>query len=380
MWNIDSIKKRKRQILTEIKNCMDKEELEKLEITLSSYISMLDNSGTIRNTKFYNLMDKITKGNFSLIRPSTKYLSNVGNIVYSHKDYLDKEYLNFLLQLMNQIVKSEPVIDETSDFTYQNIPLSNERVLKTSKLFYQSLGDEDIYKNAKKIIEDETALHFSDTYSTSYAQAGGITFYDYVWEKVFCSTKRSYTLFDFQACNHEIMHGIDFYFNPKLPTKVYYGFHEIPTYTIDYLFIDYLEKQGFDKEEVQKLRMQKDAYLQGLAFDTKCMIQSELVRKNSLGYFRKYTGEGVMEIINHDILNQLLEIQSGVVAYGLHKQFNDNFQLGMINLKNIMSNLISKDKKPDFSNIALSDEKLLLLSSEIGLYSKEYSQNNIRIR
>ena len=85
-------------------------------------------------------------------------------------------------------------------------------------------------------------------------------------------------LFDFQVLNHEVMHGVDFYMQKKLPSENYYGFHEVPTYTIDYLFIDYLESKELDSNEIQKLRMKKDNYLQELAKLTQTQIKGALIR------------------------------------------------------------------------------------------------------
>jgi hypothetical protein len=123
---------------------------------------------------------------------------------------------------------------------------------------------------------------------------------------------------------------------------------------------------------VQKLRKQKDAYLQGLAIKTNAMIQSQIVSRMGLGYLARYTVDDVIEILNPIILRNFLEIQSGVIAYGLHKQLMDNYELGLSNLKTLMNTKMSKDKRPNFSNIGLSDEEIEKLSMEIGSYSKEH--------
>lgn len=85
-----------------------------------------------------------------------------------------------------------------------------------------------------------------------------------------------------------------------------------------------------------------------------------------------------MEIITPDILKNLLEIQSGVMAYGLNKQFEENYELGLKNLKTFMKTIIPKDKRPNFSKIGLTENELINLSFEIGNYSRKYQDNNIK--
>lgn len=378
MWNIDEIKTRKRKVVYELKKCSNKKEREKLEITLASYISMLDNSGTIRYTKFYNLMDKLTKGNFTLIKPSTKLIIKGESIINENKDYMDIDYLSFLLELSKNVSSTEKVVKDFSDIIGSKINFNNDDLIKISKLFYSSLKDKEIYECAKKIIDDTTALNFTTEYASDCKEAGGITFWDYVYNKAYCTTMRNEVLFDLQANNHEIMHGIDFYMLPKVPTENYYGFHEVPTYLVDYLFIDYLDTLGLDKNEVQKLRLRKDLYLQNLATQTNIQIKNRIVMKKGLFYLKNFTNEEVMEVMTPSILKNLLEIQSGVMAYGLSKQFEENYEVGIQNLKTFMKTIIPKDKRPNFSKIGLSENKLINLSFEIGSYSKKYQDNDIK--
>lgn len=378
MWDIEEIKTRKRKVVYELKECSNKKEREKLEITLASYISMLDNSGTIRYTKFYNLMDKLTKGKFTLIKPSTKLILKGESIVSENKDYMDVDYLSFLLELSKNVSNTERVVEDFSEIVGSKINFNNDDLIKISKLFYSSLKDKEIYECAKKIIDDTTALNFTTEYASDYKAAGGITFWDYVYNKAYCTTMRNGVLFDLQANNHEIMHGIDFYMQQKIPTENYYGFHEVPTYLVDYLFIDYLDTLGLEKNEVQKLRLKKDLYLQNLASQTNIQIKNEIVMKKGLFYLKAFTTEDVMEVMTQGILKNLLEIQAGVMAYGLSKQVEENYELGIQNLKTFMKTIIPKDKRPNFSKIGLDEDELMNLSFEIGSYSKKNQDNVIK--
>ena len=95
---------------------------------------------------------------------------------------------------------------------------------------------------------------------------------------------------------------------------------------------------------------------------------------------KKHTTKDIMEILNPDIVKNLLEIESGVIAFGLYQQMKENRQVGLDNLKQFMKSLIAKDKRPNFECIGLSDEKILELSKMIGTYSKEHEEERGRSR
>ncbi len=65
MWNIKDINSKKSYVTERLKNCSDSKEREILQLSLISYLALLDNSGTLRYTGLYNAMDKITQNKFS---------------------------------------------------------------------------------------------------------------------------------------------------------------------------------------------------------------------------------------------------------------------------------------------------------------------------
>ena len=162
----------------------------------------------------------------------------------------------------------------------------------------------------------------------------------------------------------------------KVPSENYYGFHEVSTYTIDYLFIDYLEENGLDSNEVQILRKQKDNYLHSLATITQTQIKTQLMRKYGFKNSTNPTIEQIREILNPQLKKQLLEIQSGVMAYGLKEQIKENREYGILHLKEFMKSIIPKEQTPDFSYIGLSNYELLQYGEQIGNYSMQ-NQNDI---
>lgn len=371
MWDLKNINDNKKEILTKLKTCEDKKEKERLELTLATYICMLNNSGAIRYTKFYNFIEQVTKGKFSLMSPRNKLIIKGEKIISDSKDYLDENYLAFLLQIATNISKTQDVIEDESEIKFDSLNLSNEELIKISKLFYFELGDQEIYEASKKLLDSEDALNVSQSFISDMKLANGLTFNDYVFNKSYCTIIRENNIFDIQVLNHEVMHGIDFYVQPKIPTDNYYGFHEVPTYTIDYILIDYLENFGLDSQEIQKMRLKKDSYIQSLASLTLLQIKNEIARKKGIGYMKGYSTSDVMEVINPIILKQLLEIESGIIAFGLSKQYRVDNNLAITNLKQFMKQIIPKDKRPDFSHLGMNDETLMELSMEFGTYSLE---------
>ena len=379
MWDLADIKNKTKEISKKLKTCKDSEEKDLLELTLAIYLSILINSGSIRYTKFYNFLDIITGGKYTLISKKGKMIRNFSKILEKKKNFMDISYLQFLMQLAENVANTKKVIKNDNELVHQSLELSDELLINISRLFYLELGDEEIFELAKKLLDDDTVLNFSDEFYSCYQNCMGLNFSDFIYNKSYCAVKRNYTIYDVKSLNHEVMHGIDFYMGYKIPTKNYYGFIEVPTYTIDYMFIDYLEKFSFNKDDIQRLRLEKDYYLQCLSDIVLFNILESLVVKNGSKILLYYSAKEVIEIITPGMVRQLLEIESGVIAYGLYKEIKENKEEGLSNLKKFMKTYIPKDKKPDFSYLGLSDEKLLELSKEIGSYSKEHEPGNKRI-
>lgn len=363
MWNLKDINSKKTYITERLKNCSNPKEKEMLELSLICYLSLLDNSGTLRYTGFYNTMDKITQNRFSERREQDSAQLEM-DLFFKNAPVIDDEYLQFLLNISNNILKTPPVdFDEENITTFET---DYESILNVSHNFYRDLGDQEILKKAEKILNDESSINVSKIARRGMADCSGLTFNDYFFGKSYINLTKKNNLFDYQVLNHEVMHGVDFYMQDKVPSENYYGFHEVPTYTIDYLFIDYLEAKGMDINEVQKLRMQKDNYLQELAKLTQAQIKGALIRNKK---YNDSTISSIKEVLNPQLTKQLLELESGVISYGLYTQIQKNKEQGLSNLKSFMKTIIPKTKTPNFSFINLDNQTIMNLSKQIGSYS-----------
>lgn len=376
MWNLAEIKQKKNYVLERLKANISDEEKEKLELSLITYLSLLDNSGTVRYTQFHNFMDYITKNKFSLIKDQ-KYSSMESAYIQKRLPFLTDDYLNFLIQLVVDIYNSKTELSSLGEKTYSKFTFSQEQLVEISKKFYEELNDEEITNLSKKVLNDSTGLNFSRNTRTFFKDYGGLTFYDYIFNKAYCNIHQADNYFDIQATNHEVMHGIDSYFNPKIESEYYYGFHEVPTYTIDYLFLDFLEKNGFEKEEIDKLRLEKEKYIYYLSLSVLNQIRLKI-----RGVSKKLKEEKVnvanelKQILTFDLIKNLLEIESGVIARGFYNQIIYNSKEGINNLKRFMKNGLPKDQILDFSVYGLPNETLLEIAKMSETLEVENNKTN----
>jgi len=369
MWNIKDINSKKNYVTERLKNCSDPKEKEKLELSLITYLALLDNSGTLRYTGLYNAMDKITQNKFSEQREQENAQLEM-DLFFKDSPVIDDEYLQFLLNICDNIANTQYVDFEEDTIT--PFETDYENILNMSHSFYKELGDQEILEKAEKLLTDSSSINVSKISRRGMADCSGLTFNDYMFGKSYVNLTRKNNIFDYQVLNHEVMHGIDFYMQNKIPSENYYGFHEVPTYTIDYLFIDYLEEKGLDTSEVQKLRMKKDNYLQELAKLTQSQIKGALIRNKK---YKDPSVEDIREVLHPQLIKQLLELQSGVISYGLYSQMKLDKTYGLDNLKKFMKSVLSKTQTPDFSFIGLDNQTILDLSKQIGTYSMGNSMN-----
>lgn len=142
MWNIKAIKDMQSYATERLKNCQDPKEKELLQLSLVSYQALLENSGTFTQTQIPNIMDKITKNQYSQ-KKEQEIDSIERELFFGNEAYIDDNYLTFLIQLCSNVASTEMVDMDEKMFT--NFDVSYESIVDMSKKFYMQLGDEDIY-------------------------------------------------------------------------------------------------------------------------------------------------------------------------------------------------------------------------------------------
>ena len=235
----NEIQKKKKYIIEKLKAQVNATEEEKLKSTLLSLIMLESCNDELKNVKLFNLLEKVSNG--AITEKNNQKINVIWNdLEKNYYSYIDNDYVMFLLQMANNLSQIQVQYDE-DETELLPFKFSNEYVIKLSKLFYRELNDKFIAEKASMILDDETHYGFTKAVPVGNELNYGMTFYDTVFNKPYITCQKLGNIMELQAFNHEIMHGIDFYSLPKIPSQIYYGFHEIPTYTIDYLFQDYLD-------------------------------------------------------------------------------------------------------------------------------------------
>ena len=340
-----------------LKGQTSREDKEKIEMSLIAYLSLLDSTSY---TKLSNLLNQLTGGKFSQNRYK-KYecLTEIVNEVSMNgTDYIDDQYLQFLLQLTNNV--AEPYL-QNPNYTPMNI--SDDQMVQVAHSFYANLGDDELNHYFQQIASRPNSIAIISDVRNGNENFRGICNYDFVSNAPYITVTRQNEISDLYVLSHEAVHGIDFLMKPKLYSQTYYGFHETAPYAMEYLMADYLENMGIDKTEVDKMRKEKTDYICGLASQVQFQIKHKL-REKGINIKDGYSVEDVRQILDSGLMKNLLEVESGIMAYGFYQQTKLDKQQGLDNLKRFMKSNIPKDRAPDFTHYGLSNTTLLELSTE----------------
>lgn len=370
MLNKRELEEKKKYILERLKgNNFETEEIN-LKSTLASIIVLEQENEKLSHVRLYNFLNTVSKGKLVLKRNNDlkdKYI----DIVSKLQSPIDNDYLSFLLKLAENVSKMEIEYDE-DQVELNSLKLNDEKKIELSKIFFNELKNETIKNTAHKVLSDSSHYGFTNHFSKESESIYGITVYDTVFNKPYITTQRLGNIMGLQAFNHEIMHGIDFYIGKRRFGEGYYGFHETPTYTIDYLYLDFLEKMRFDKNQVDALRRKKLQYASSLAkYEILGKIRTKLIHTVGIKDYKNASIEDIRNIIDDDLLKNLLELESCVIAHGLYQEIRNNERNGLSNLETVMSTLLPRNKIPDFSFIGFKQEKILEISKNMGMIHLE---------
>lgn len=348
-------------------------ERERVQRSLIAYYGILDSIGNVYNSTIQPFLDKITRGKYSANKDSDR-LCRTGEIVLNKESYgvLSKEYLQVLVNMASMIQK--PQVSATK---FGSMQFTDENLRNIAMTFYGNL-DPELGQVASSIISIPGLINVSDYRRTK--RVDGTTWYDYINNTPYVNVSRAGTIEDAQVFCHELMHANDFVMQPKYFDSNYYGFHETPTYCGDLLFADFMEANGIDENEVNNIRSERIDYICGLAYQSLFQIRSKIGRET----FMSGDIDAMYSALDKDILKDLLEVQSGVMAIGLYNQICQNKEYGISNLKGFMKTLIPKEQIPDFSHLGLGYGTLMNICENIKLHGYDFSsyesQNEISQR
>lgn len=358
MLNRKELKEKKKYLINKLKDKnITNEEYTKVCHSLMGILAILTENDNLINVRLFNKIDKLLFGLLTLLKNS--HIVNIyDKVLIENNINLPDNYYYYLLQLLLNIK------DKSIDVNYNDLKpnyISDEQVIELSKLFYKNIGNEEISLYADKILNDSSHYGFTDSFSRESRHSLGVTVYDIVFNKTYTSVVRTGDISMCQAFNHEIMHGIDFYIAPHTVYDNYCYFTEAVTYTIDYLYLDYLDDMGFDHNQVDLLRKHKNK----LVIDNAEACFKEICRRLKDNKFTKDSIKHIKNIIDEGLLQRLLKIESSIIAYGLYKQVLLDKEKGLNNIYKLTKYQIPNNTTPDFSFIDLSKDKILELSREI---------------
>ena len=366
MLNKKEIRDKKKYVITRLRNNSEDIESDNLKYTLAELLLLELSSDELKNLKFYNIAGVLTHGSF--VSRNMKEFSLISNDINNYVSAtFDDSYISFLLDLTYNLNKIETDYD---DERLESIDVKDEDCIQLSKSFFKDLGDQELYDKSSKVLYDSSHFGFTDTVLDQNRGAYGWTFYDTVFNKPYCVCKRINNYMEYQAFNHEVVHATDFYFMPKTFDKINFGFQEIPTYTLDYLFLDYLDSIGMDSDKVNTLREKKQAHSKLVANQVLFGIKRMLSLNYKIYNIDEANMSQIRSVLNNDIIYDILELESIVVAEGLYRQIKSDKEEGLNNLKKFMKNSVPKGKIPDFSFIGLDNNTLLSISEDMGNTSR----------
>lgn len=276
------------------------------------------------------------------------------SIVNDFDFYYNAEYNKFLEKIYFNVDNSFKLF-KLDDVELRKINLSLNEMIDLSKSFYKSL-DEELYLKSLKTLDNTDLIQLCDRFYGDKELCSGLSFFDFTNDITYIAVRKTGTLKDVQALNHEVMHAIDFYTKPKCFDIHSYCFIEIVTYTIDYLFLDYLEKNNYYVDEINKLKNIKMKYIYSLL----------KIIDDSKSYYSSSNLE-----LEKMFLKKEMELKSTIISYLMYEKFsNDNF---LVDLKKIMNTVILRGKRPDFNFVDINDDMILEKSK---VYVKEYVDRN----
>lgn len=361
MISRDEIKLKERYIIEEVSKITDKKELEKLKHSLRTYLVI--DSLQSKDYTLPTLIDDLLNKHYKLTEECNNLNLNLTTLNDFAKPVISDDYLCFLLNLV-QNLKSLKTIYSTDNKELSYYKFAEHKAVSTSYQFYSFLEDDEIVDNASAILSNPSHYEFKSKLG-NFKELAGFMVEDYYFNKPYIYCTNNDNLFTYQAFNHEIMHGIDFYMNPKVRNTIFRGFTEIPTYTIDYVFLDFLEENNYNSNDVDALRRKKYDYIQKIANEV--FLEIDYLLK--LRYFSTNIDiascENIHSILSNKIYNTLFELASSVIAEGLYRQILIDRKQGLKNLKTIMKNDFSNREFPDFSLVNLDSGKLLQISSNM---------------
>ena len=369
-WNLKEIISRIKYVRGRLKVSDNVQERKRLFSSLLVYYEML---GITYNNKKRVLKFDIENYLISKDKLFKNFDNAFDDFSYS---YVDNDYIDFLLELVLTIYNDSDgnIMNEKDEIEFLNSDFSDDNIIFIINCFYKAL-DKELSNFANIILSNNKEnIEFNDykeEYNIDDYCLYGYNFMDSTYKDSFIICFLQHNFNDIITLAHEVMHGIHANYIDFYNIDTYYGFAEVTPIVIEMLLCDYLEKDSFDKNEIDKIR--KDSLYSFIGDVSKVV---KLITNND----RDNNGNYLVDFdeISGACHIDLLDIESYIVAYGLYKQITYNKEIGINNLKLFMKTKLSPNEIPNFDFIDLNNDKLLELASELG--RKISKDKNVKIK
>lgn len=325
-------------------------EKERLQFSLVTYKKMLEMSGDIKYTAFYNLLDSITASYIS-----EKRVEEENRFLQIWQPKIDPiksdEYFSFLLKLTSLALQLE--IPSTKKLNEVRLD-KNEKVALV-KRYYQSLSDLEISDYGVNFLSSKR-IHFAKRYRLYKEKITAQTFRDYAFDKSYILVMENNTLKDPQNLAHELMHTINYQMNEEFHLKKQTGFLEVAPYTSDLLFIDYLETLTYPKQEIEKLRTAYfyQIHSKAIQFHNRMQVKLGLAKIDEIDMI-----DQIRKTMTPIDMQLLYSVQSLTLADFFHSEICENPKKGLKHLKSFIKTSLNMEEVPDFSFLGITCEKQL---------------------
>lgn len=365
MWDIGEIKKQKKYCLTRLSNNnLSEAEKNKLKLSINSYIYMLDSSGTLCYTIFPKVVDILSNGKYSLYRKN-KYdkLLNIktsGSVEYNEMIFL----VDLLIKLADSGIDYKKGI-------FNKIDINSDELMNVAMKYYEDFPDKEISHLALDVLKNTSNMNFTKNMRYKKEWISGNMYMDYTFNRTYVNIYIHSDINDYNSIVHEVMHCVDHLFNSKIPTNYHNVVSEIPGYTSDFLFIDYLDNIELDGQEIEKLRKQKIFNVFSLVNGTYDIIKQNYYNINGVEITDYTPVELIVSTLTPQVISKLLQIKAVIVSYGLYMQIKENQINGFDNFKKYMKTGKPIETDLEFDYIELSNNKLMQITEKFINYSKE---------
>ncbi|MFI3260512.1 MAG: hypothetical protein R3Y13_02225 [bacterium] len=368
-WNFRKIHEtRCNYIVKYNQNIEDKEYCDFLEHSIVSHYLM----GNLTNHELdfinkYKLNSYIKKIPFDIEEISQKYSDS-----YKHSN--DENYYkdaHFLLNTFSNKPNDLPMFEDCIFMPEDHIEITRK--------FYNELNNPIISYHANKILNYPNVINFTSSQNPRYKNFWGSTLYDIIDNKAYINCQSSNTSADLIVLPHEIIHAVDFEIKAKFYKQHVQGYQEVPTYFIDYLFLDFLKKENYNEIEIEKLKHHKQVYIINLAKSTLYEVNRKIKRTTEKD-INNMSSDEINKVYDPYICKQVSELESCLVSSIMYKKYQHDPEETMSMLNQFLKNGIQKNGGSILEIFNLTYQDLIIEAENINQGSYTNIQEPIKQR